>query len=191
MNAQAQSHGNDADHAYRQLFERLVQLNIDPQVVAYPAHATVEEGKALRGRMAGTFTKNLLLKDKKGRHFLLAIHEDRALDLKTAGSLLGAKGHLSFVAGERMSALLGVQPGALTPLGLLHDATAVVTVVIDASLMADDQLNFHPLRQTESVGLAPHDLVAFVRSCGREPMIIDFERLPESAQNRAFAGSRA
>ncbi|HVR52896.1 MAG TPA: prolyl-tRNA synthetase associated domain-containing protein [Pseudorhodoferax sp.] len=181
MTESAHSHGHDADQSYRQLFERLGKLNIDTQVVAYPAHATVAEGKALRGRMGGTFTKNLLLKDKKGRHFLLAIHEDRALDLKTAGNLLGAKGHLSFVAGERMSALLGVQPGALTPLGLLHDAMAVVTVVIDASLMAEGQLNFHPLRQTESVGLAPHELVAFVRSCRREPLIVDFECVPEGA----------
>lgn len=169
------------DAAYRRLFERFEILSIGAKVVPYPEHATVEEGKALRGAMTGTFTKNLLLKDKKGQHFLMAIHEDRVLDLKAAGSLLGAKGHLSFVAGERMSALLGVQPGALTPLGLLNDAMAVVTVVIDASLMTDDQLNFHPLRQTESVGLAPRELVAFVRSCGREPLIVDFERAPEAA----------
>jgi Ala-tRNA(Pro) deacylase len=163
------------DAAYRRLFERFEALGIDANVVPYPAHSTVEEGKALRGRMSGTFTKNLLLKDRKGRHFLLAIHEDRALNLKTASALMGGKGHLSFVTGDRMQALLGVQPGTLTPLGLLQDAEGVVTVVIDASLMGDAQLNFHPLRQTESLGLAPGELVAFVRSCGREPLIVDFE----------------
>lgn len=167
--------------AYRCLFERFASLGIDAKVVPYPEHATVEEGKALRGAMAGTFTKNLLLKDKKGRHFLLAIHEDRTLDLKAASALVGGKGHLSFVAGERMQALLGVQPGALTPLGLMQDEEGVVTVVIDASLMGDAQLNFHPLRQTESVGLAPQELVAFVRSCGREPLVVDFDTSPPAA----------
>ncbi len=163
------------DAAYRRLFERFEALGIDAKIAPYPAHATVEEGKALRGRMSGTFTKNLLLKDRKDRHFLLAIHEDRALNLKAVSALMGGKGHLSFVTGDRMQALLGVQPGTLTPLGLLQDEERVVTVVIDASLMGDARLNFHPLRQTESLGLAPGELVAFVRSCGREPLIVDFD----------------
>jgi len=169
------------DPAYLGLFKRFKDLGIEAKAVPYPEHTTVEEGKALRGAMAGTFTKNLLLKDKKGRHFLLVIHEDRALDLKAVSALVDGKGHLSFVAGERMQALLGVLPGALTPLGLLQDEEGVVTVVVDASLMGDAQLNFHPLRQTESVGLAPKELVAFVRSCGREPLVVDFDATPRAA----------
>lgn len=48
------------------LFDRFASLGIAAPTVPYPAHETVEEGKRLRGHMAGTFTKNLLLKDKKG-----------------------------------------------------------------------------------------------------------------------------
>ena len=48
------------------LFARFADLGIFAHVVPYPAHQTVEEGKRARGLMAGTFTKNLLLKDKKG-----------------------------------------------------------------------------------------------------------------------------
>ncbi|HBP0979063.1 YbaK/EbsC family protein [Comamonas sp. Y6] len=175
MSAQTSNEAAAEDAAYRRLSERFEALGIGAKVVPYPEHTTVEEGKALRGAMAGTFTKNLLLKDKKDRHFLLAIHEDRVLDLKAVSALLGGKGHLSFVTGERMQALLGVQPGALTPLGLLQDEERLVTVVVDASLMGDAQLNFHPLQQTESVGLTPKELVAFVHSCGREPLLVDFD----------------
>lgn len=157
------------------LFGRLASLGIRSEVVPYPAHATVEEGKALRGSMAGTFTKNLLLKDKKGRLFLLSIHEDRVIDLKTLSSLIGGKGHLSFVPGKRVQELLGVVPGALTPMGLIHDRDALITAVIDASLMASAQLNFHPLINTESMGISPAGLTSFVRSCGREPLIVDFD----------------
>ena len=57
----------------------------------YPAHGTVEEGKALRGAMAGTFTKNLLLRDKKDRLFLVAVQEDRMIDLKTMHRRVAAK----------------------------------------------------------------------------------------------------
>ena len=158
-----------------QLFARLADLGIAAPTLPYPAHATVEEGKTLRGRMAGTFTKNLLVKDKKGRHFLLSIHEDRQVDLKTLHRRVGGKGQLGFASAERVQEFLGVAPGALTPLGLMNDATRAVTPVIDAGLMGAAQLNFHPLVNTESTGLAPGDLIGFIRSCGHEPLIVDFD----------------
>lgn len=161
------------------LFRRFSDLGISAHVASYPAHTTVEEGKRLRGSMAGTFTKNLLLKDKKGRLFLLAIHEDRNLDLKTLHTLVGGSGRLGFAAAERMEALLGVSPGALTPLGILNDEGAEVTVVIERALMSAEQLNFHPLVQQQSVGLSPADLMAFVKSCRRDPIIVD---LPDGGE---------
>lgn len=161
--------------ARERLFVRLASLGIDAPTVPYPAHETVEEGKRLRGSMAGTFTKNLLLKDKKGRLFLFSIHEDRVLDLKTLHTRIGANGRLGFASPERMFELLGVEPGALTPLGLINDAAGIVTPVIDASLLDADQINFHPLNNTESTGLSPADLLTFIRSCGREPVLIEFE----------------
>lgn len=157
------------------LFARFAELGIAAPVVPYPAHATAEEGKALRGDLSGTFTKNLLLKDKKGRLFLIAFHEDRALDLKTLHTVIGATGRLGFAPAERMETLLGVSPGALTPLGVINDAEGLVTVVVDAVLFDAAQVNFHPLVQEESVGLALAELLAFIRSCGREPMLVDFD----------------
>ncbi|MGK6312640.1 prolyl-tRNA synthetase associated domain-containing protein [Neorhizobium sp. DT-125] len=138
----------------------------------------MEEGKQLRGAMAGIFTKNLLLKDKKGRLFLFSIHEDRVLDLKTLYTRIGANGRLGFAPAERMVELLGVQPGALTPLGLINDRAGVVTAVVDASLLDADQVNFHPLINTESIGLQPAELLSFIRSCDREPLLVRFDVLP-------------
>lgn len=161
--------------ARERLFERFASLGIAAPTVPYPAHQTVEEGKVLRGAMAGTFTKNLLLKDKKDRVFLFSIHEDRALDLKSLHTRIGANGRLGFASGERMTELLGVMPGALTPLGLINDDANAVTAVIDASLLNAEQVNFHPLINTESTGLGPSELLTFIRSCGREPMLIDFD----------------
>ncbi|MCC6610916.1 MAG: prolyl-tRNA synthetase associated domain-containing protein [Burkholderiales bacterium] len=166
------------DAARARLFDRLSALGIEAPTVPYPAHETVEEGKRLRGDMAGTFTKNLLLRDKKARLYLLSIHEDRALDLKTLHTRIGAKGRLGFAPAERMIESLGVQPGALTPLGLMNDAAQAVTAVIDVSLLQAEQLNFHPLINTESTGIKPAELLRFIRSCGREPMLVDFDIPP-------------
>ena len=151
-----------------QLFRRFEELGIDAVTVPYPAHRTVEEGKALRGDMPGTFTKNLLLRDKKGRLFLIVAHEDQALDLKTLHRRIGANGRMGFAPADRVQSVLGLVPGALTPLAVLNDDRRLVTVVIEAGLMDAGQLNFHPLVNTESIGLKPPELLAFIASCGRE-----------------------
>lgn len=166
----------DPNRARCQLFGRFAELAIDAPTVPYPAHKTVEEGKALRGAMTGTFTKNLLLKDKKSRHFLLSIHEDRNVDLKTLHKRVGARGQLGFASSEKIEEYLGVKPGALTPLGLINDQDCAITAVIDATLLDAEQINFHPLVNTESTGLRPDQLLSFIRSCGREPMIVDFDQ---------------
>jgi Ala-tRNA(Pro) deacylase len=171
----------DIDDARERLFARFAELGIAAPTIAYPAHVTVEEGKRLRGEMVGTFTKNLLLRDKKGRLFLIAVHEDRALDLKTLHSLLGANGRLGFAPAERMESVLGVGPGWLTPFSIINDRGNLVTVVLDAALLQVEQVNFHPLVQEESTGLAPEELVAFVRSCGREVVVVDLGAGPAPA----------
>ncbi len=160
-----------------ELFARLSELRIETRTVPYPAHRTVEEGKALRGAMAGQFTKNLLLKDKKGRLFMIVVDEDRTIDLRRLHAYIGAQGRLGFAAAEQMRDILLVEPGALTPLSLLHDGQCQVTPIIDASLMIADQLNFHPLINTESTGIAPDALIHFIASCGHTPRIVDFDAM--------------
>jgi Ala-tRNA(Pro) deacylase len=163
------------EEARKRLFQRFSELHIVAVTVPYPAHRTVEEGKQLRGAMTGTFTKNLLLRDKKNKPFLFSIHEDRVLDLKTLHARIGASGRLGFASSAHMIDLLGVSPGALTPLALINDRACAVTAVIDASLMHSAQVNFHPLINTESTGLRPNDLLAFIRSCDRQPLLVDFD----------------
>jgi len=163
-----------ADSAQRRLFQRLVDLGIAVTIEPYPIHRTVEEGKALRGQMAGQFTKNLLLKDKKNRLFLVAAHEDLVIDLKTLHKRIDASGQLRFAPAEEMRTTLGVEPGALTPLGIINDGGIAVTIVVDVGLLAVDQINFHPLIQAESLGIRPTDFLKFVESCDREPLLIDF-----------------
>lgn len=167
-------------HLRDALFARFATLGILAPTVPYPAHGTVEEGKTLRGAMPGTFTKNLLLRDKKDRLFLLAVHEDRMLDLKTLHRRIGATGRLGFASPELMESLLGVSPGALTPLALLADTDSRVTCVLDATLMQTESLNFHPLINTESTNLTPPDLVRFLTACAHAPLIVDLDQaLPD------------
>lgn len=135
---------HDAETAFRNLLAYLARLDIEAPVVPYPAHRTVEEGMLLRGAMAGTFTMNLLLRDHKRRLFLVSVHEDRTLDLKTIHTHIGARGQLSFAPTEDMTAILGIAPGTMTPLALMNDSEQLVTCVLDATLLEATQINFSP-----------------------------------------------
>jgi Ala-tRNA(Pro) deacylase len=120
--------------------------------------------------LAGTFTKNLFLRDKKKRLFLLSVHEDTTVDLTTLHHAIGAQGRLGFASPELMSGLLGVSPGTVTPLALMNDAANRVTFVIEETLLSAEQLNFHPMTQTESIGLTPDQLTRFLAQCDHTPV---------------------
>ena len=60
----------------------------------------------------------------------------------------------------------------MTPFGAINDGAGRVTVVLDAAMMAHQRLNFHPLVNTRTTGLASADLVKFLRATGHEPLIV-------------------
>jgi len=125
--------------------------------------------------MPGTFTKNLLLKDKKGRLFLVVAEETCSIDLRTLHVKIGANGRLGFASPEIVRNILGVEPGALTPLALMRDRSHAVTVVLDGKIMNDSQLYFHPLVNTESIGLAPMQLMQFITATRHQYIVVEFD----------------
>jgi Ala-tRNA(Pro) deacylase len=163
------------DQRQHDLMGFLKSLEIMAPFVPYPAHSTVEEGRALRGNMPGTFTKNLLLKDKKDRLFLIVAEETRSVDLRTLHTKIGANGRLGFASADIVRDLLQVEPGAITPLALMHDRKKTTTVVLDKKIMNDAQLNFHPLVNTASVGLTPAELKHFFSATGHRYLVAELD----------------
>ncbi len=154
------------------LFARLDALGVAHETIEHPPLFTVEDSQNLRGEIPGGHTKNLFVKDKKGRLFLLVLSEDAIVDLKRVHEKIGAQGRVSFGSAELLEEVWGVKPGAVTPFGAINDRDGRVTVVLDAALMAHERLNFHPLVNTRTTGLASGDLVAFLRATGHEPLIV-------------------
>lgn len=154
------------------LLESLSALGIASRTFDHPPVHTVEEAKVVRGNMTGAHSKNLFLKDKKGRMYLLAALEDRKIDLKSLSARLSAKS-LSFASADRLMTHLGVEPGSVTPFGAINDTENQVTVALDAELLEFDTVNFHPLVNTATTALHPRDLVRFLESCGHAPLILE------------------
>jgi Ala-tRNA(Pro) deacylase len=170
------------------LIAYLESLGIATSTVEHPPLHTVEEARALRGDLAGGHAKNLFVKDKKSRLFLLVLGEDTEIDLKRAHEKIGAQGRVSFGAAELLEEVWGVKPGAVTPFGAINDRAGRVTVVLDAELMRHDRVNFHPLVNTRTTGLASADLIAFLRATGHEPILA---RLGPPADEVEFSPARS
>ncbi len=91
------------------------------ETVEHPPLHTVEESQALRGQIPGGHSKNLFVKDKKSRLFLLTLGEEADVDLKRVHEKIGASGRVSFGSAELLEEVWGVRPGAVTPFGAIND----------------------------------------------------------------------
>src|SRR5215472_16573339 len=128
----------------QQLFARLAELGLAHKTVEHAAVFTVEQAKAHRGELPGHHIKNLFLRNKKEEMWLVVALEDRAVDLKRLGEILGA-GRLSFGSPERLRKHLGIEPGSMTPVAVINDAEHKVRLVFDSGLKAAALVNAHPL----------------------------------------------
>ncbi|MFN7107708.1 MAG: prolyl-tRNA synthetase associated domain-containing protein [Brevundimonas sp.] len=154
----------------------LTANGVDHVTHDHPAVFRVEEGLDLKADLPGAHTKNLFLKDHKGRLWLISARQDTVIDLKRAAAAMGS-GRLSFGNETLMYQTLGVRPGSVTALGLINDIDRRVTFVLDRRLWDADIVNFHPLTNTATTAL---DQTAFRRVLSllkREPVVVDFGAL--------------
>jgi len=143
----------------------------------HPAVFRVEEGLELKAAMPGAHTKNLFLKDKKGRLWLISARQDTVIDLKRADKWIGSA-RLSFGNESLLYETLGVRPGSVTAMALINDPDQRVTFILDKALWDADIVNFHPLTNTATTALAQAEFRKFLMLIGREPMVVDFSQLP-------------
>jgi Ala-tRNA(Pro) deacylase len=154
-----------------ELLATLTRLGIAHTTVSHPPLFTVEQSRALRGRIPGGHTKNLFLRDKKQTLYLVVAEENAEIDLKGLHRVLGANGRFSFGSADLMVEVLGVTPGAVTPFGAINDKQGRVAVVLDRALMEYATINAHPLVNTMTTSLAGADLVKFLHFTDHPPRI--------------------
>ena len=165
-----------------ELFAFLRQCNIHAITHEHTAVFTVEQSRSIKEPLPGAHSKNLFLKDRKGRLFLVVARQETAIDLKRLHEVIGAAGRVSFGSADLLRETLGVEPGSVTPFAVLNDTDRKVTVVLDETLMAHDRVNFHPLVNTMTTGISSSDLIVFLRATGHEPLQC---RLPSPAATSA------
>ena len=131
---------------------------------------TVAESRALRGALPGGHSKNLFLRPAKGGGdgpFLLAVlEESRKVSVNALARDAGA-GRVEMAPAEALRAVLGVEPGSVTPFGLVNAAPGAVRTVIDAGLLRDHEwVHFHPLVNSMTTAIRPAALLRFLEGLG-------------------------
>ncbi len=156
------------------LFRFLDGLGIKHSTMDHAPVFTVAESAsvALREEIPGGHTKNLFVKDKKDRYFLLTVEENAVVDLKSVHTLIGGSGRVSFGRAEKLMEYLGVVPGSVTALGAINDTGKNVTFVLDADLMAHDIVNCHPLSNDATTSIASADLIRFIEATGHSALVL-------------------
>lgn len=117
-------------------------------------------------------TKNLFLRDRRGRrHLLLVTTCEKTVSIAAFAETAGAD-RLSFASPERLKERLGVEPGSVTVLGLVNDATHAVELYIDTDVWSAPSVHAHPLRNDATLVLGHDALVRFLAATGHSPRIV-------------------
>jgi Ala-tRNA(Pro) deacylase len=156
------------------VYEALKELGIAWDRHEHPPVFTVEEAEKHWTEVQGAHCKNLFLRNKKGNHHYLVVFESSKLaDLRQLNRLLN-EDRLSFASPERLKRFLGLDPGSVSPFGLLNDANREVVVVVDQDLKLAKTVNYHPNVNTATVGISTVDFERFLASRGNRVLYFPF-----------------
>jgi Ala-tRNA(Pro) deacylase len=153
------------------VFQKLTSLEISFEIYTHEPVMTVEESRLLG--LPEMPCKNLFLKDSKHRLWLIVALADTRISLKELGKKIGAPG-LHFAQPELLKEHLHVDPGSVTPFGLLYDAEKQVNVILDAALFTRESVGFHPLKNDATVYLSPQNLKKFLDASGSHYIEVEF-----------------
>lgn len=155
------------------LYELLAHHKIEYERHDHPAVFTVEEARRLVPEMPGAKTKNLFLRDGRGRrHFLVVVPARKRVDIKILSEVVAA-GRLSFGSPRRLQRYLGVDPGSVTLLAVVNDPAHQVEVVIDKKIWACDRFQFHPLVNTATLLISKPALEQLLSVTGHPIRVVE------------------
>jgi Ala-tRNA(Pro) deacylase len=155
------------------IFRFLEENGIAYERCDHPAVFTCEEAQRLVPPMAGAKTKNIFVRDKRGkRHFLVVVGYEKTVDLKSLSLLMGVS-PLTLASKDRLKRYLGVDPGSVTILALINDTQREVEVVFDKALWRSPSFRCHPLVNTSTLAISKEDIERFLELTNHKATVLD------------------
>lgn len=152
------------------IYEVFKKLNISYEEIEHESVFTIEQAEHIKARLDGTGCKNLFLTDKKDTYILVVLEDKKRAELKEIARIAGTS-RLSFASQEELGEILSLEPGGVTPLGIIHDAEHKVVLMIDRDLQGK-RLLVHPDVNTRTISIAYQDLIQLIEFETNQYMII-------------------
>lgn len=156
------------------VYSKLTALGICFEKAVHEPAYTMSDLVHVELALKAPFCKNLFLSNRQNTEFfLLLIEKSKSFKTAAISKLLG-RSRLSFGPEDKLSQLLGVTPGAISPMGLLFDAEKEINLIIDRDLLTLERICVHPCINTSSIVMPAGDLWnVFIPNCGHTPVYID------------------
>jgi Ala-tRNA(Pro) deacylase len=150
----------------KELFFLLEKLEIGFEYHEHPPLATIEEAIIHWKDYDSGKCKNIFFRNHKGdRHYLVILEHLRKLDIHDLEKRL-KQGKLSFASDQRLKKYLGLEPGSVSPFGLINDNEKHVHLFIDEKLKESGRLTFHPNDNRSSLVISKSDFLRFLDYTG-------------------------
>ncbi len=160
----------------KELYDLFERMGIQFEYHEHPPLNTIEDAKVHWKDYNSGRCKNIFFRNHKGdRHYLVVLEHLRQLNIKDLEKRL-KQGKLTFASDQRLKKYLGVEPGSVSPFGLINDNENHVHLFIDEKLKESDRLAFHPNVNTASLVISKSDFLKFLEYSGNT---FEFIRLYE------------
>ncbi len=156
----------------QETYDYLRSRGVAFEVTEHAAVYNMEELGAVELPYPDRDAKNLFVRDDKKRAwYLITVKGDKRVDLKAFARTYGTR-RLSFASAEELMNVMGLIPGAVTPLGLLNDKERIVALYMDEAF-SGGLIGVHPNDNTATVWLKAEDLASLIREHGNEVRVVD------------------
>ncbi len=156
----------------QEVYDFLTGRGTEYEVTEHGAVFNMEEMSHIELPHPEADAKNLFVRDdKKRNYYLITVRGDKRVDLKKFRKEHGTR-PLSFASENDLMSLLGLIPGAVTPLGILNDSERKVKLFLDGELVNGGLIGVHPNDNTATVWLKTTDLIALIKEHGNEVEIV-------------------
>ena len=120
--------------------------------------------------------KNLFVRDDKKKNFyLITVRGDKRVNLKEFRKANGTR-PLSFASAENLMDIMGLIPGAVTPLGILNDTEKKVHFYLDKHFLEEPGLvGVHPNDNTATVWLKTEDLIRIIEEHEHDVTLVSLD----------------
>ena len=156
------------------IYNFLNDKNIWHEITEHEAVYNMEELSNVELPYPDADAKNLFVRDdKKANYYLITVKGDKRVDLKEFRKSNGTR-NLSFASADDLMNIMGLYPGAVSPLGMLNDSELKVHFYIDKDFMNNSHLiGIHPNDNTATVWLKAEDLIGIVKEHGNEVNVVE------------------